>query len=120
MCIRDSVRTLQPQNNVKKNVIPNSNKPPVTRVDYTEPYQDYGDVTTDRVPNKTATQTSKVVLGPDGKPLAYKGKNIPVALSTPGSTQLTGVKDADLESIARGQETQVKRNLQTQFPKQDG
>ena len=112
------VRTLQPQNNVKKNVIPNSNKPPVTRFDPTEPFMD-DDLgqrtgkTGDKVVNKPATQTSKVVLGPDGKPLAYKGKNIPVASSTPGSTQLTGVKDTDLESIARGQETQAKRNLQT-------
>ena len=104
-------------NKNKKNVIPDS-KPPVTRFDPTEPFMD-DDLgqrtgkTGDKVVNKPATQTSKVVLGPDGKPLAYKGQNIPVASSTPGSTQLTGVKDTDLESIARGQETQAKRNLQT-------
>ena len=104
--------------NKKKNVIPGSDKPPVTRFDPTEPFMD-DDLgqrtgkTGDKVVNKPATQTSKVVLGPDGKPLAYKGKNIPVASSTPGSTQLTGVKDTDLEKIARGQETQAKRNLQT-------
>ena len=104
--------------NKKKNVIPGSDKPPVTRFDPTEPFMD-DDLgqrtgkTGDKVVNKPVTQTSKVVLGPDGKPLAYKGKNIPVASSTPGSTQLTGVKDTDLEKIARGQETQAKRNLQT-------
>ena len=115
------LRNLEPQNKVKKNVIPDS-KPPVTRFDPTEPFMD-DDLgqrtgkTGDKVVNKPTTQTGKVVLGPDGKPLAYKGKNIPVASSTPGSTQLTGVKDSDLESIARGQETQAKRNLQT--PKVD-
>ena len=115
------LRNLETQNKVKKNVIPDS-KPPVTRFDPTEPFMD-DDLgqrtgkTGDKVVNKPTTQTGKVVLGPDGKPLAYKGKNIPVASSTPGSTQLTGVKDSDLESIARGQETQAKRNLQT--PKVD-
>ena len=78
----------------------NVSKPPVTRFDPTEPFQDYDNVTTDRVSNKPPSQTSKVVLGPDGKPLAYKGKNIPVASSTPGETMIKGIKDTDLEKTA--------------------
>ena len=102
------VRTLQPQNTVKKNVIPNSNKPPVTRFDPTEPFMD-DDLgqrtgkTGDRVVNKPVTQTDKVVLGPDGKPLAYKGKNIPVTEPKAGETMIKGIKDADLEKKALDQ-----------------
>ena len=96
------LRDLQPQNNVKKNVIPDS-KPPVTRFDPTEPFQDYDNVTTDRVSNKPPTQTSKVVLGPDGKPLAYKGQNIPVSEPKAGETMIRGIKDTDLEKKALDQ-----------------
>ena len=69
----------------------NVSKPPVTRFDPTEPFQDYDNVTTDRVSNKPPTQTSKVVLGPDGKPLAYKGKNIPVTEPKAGETMIKGI-----------------------------
>ena len=78
----------------------NINKPPVIRFDPTEPFQDYDNVTTDRVSNKPPTQTSKVVLGPDGKPLAYKGKNIPVSEPKAGETMIKGIKDTDLEKTA--------------------
>ena len=81
----------------------NVSKPPVTRFDPTEPFQDYDNVTTDRVSNKPPTQTSKVVLGPDGKPLAYKGKNIPVTEPKAGETMIKGIKDADLEKKALDQ-----------------
>jgi hypothetical protein len=59
--------------------------------------------TGDKVVNKPVTQTSKVVLGPDGKPLAYKGKNIPVSKPTAGETMIKGIKDADLEKKALDQ-----------------
>ena len=101
------LRNLEPQNQVKKNVIPDS-KPPVTRYDPTEPFMD-DDLgqrtgkTGDKVVNKPATQTSKVVLGPDGKPLAYKGKNIPVSEPKAGETMIKGIKDADLEKKALDQ-----------------
>ena len=81
----------------------NINKPPVIRFDPTEPFQDYDNVTTDRVSNKPPTQTSKVVLGPDGKPLAYKGKNIPVSEPKAGETMIKGIKDTDLEKKALDQ-----------------
>ena len=86
----------------------NVSKPPVTRFDPTEPFQDYDNVTTDRVSNKPPTQTSKVVLGPDGKPLAYKGKNIPVTAPKAGETMIKGIKDADLEKKALDQ---TRKNL---------
>lgn len=114
---KEITKRLENLANKKKNVVPGS-EPPVTRFDPTEPFMD-DDLgqrtgkTGDKVVNKPATQTGKVVLGPDGKPLVYKGKNVPVASSTPGSTQLTGIQDKDLESVARGQETQAKRNIQT-------
>ena len=101
------LRNLEPQNQVKKNVIPSS-KPPVTRFDPTEPFMD-DDLgqrtgkTGDRVVNKPVTQTDKVVLGPDGKPLAYKGKNIPVSEPKAGETMIKGIKDADLEKKALDQ-----------------
>ena len=109
---RKVFKDLQPQNNVKKNVIPGSNKPPVTRFDPTEPFQDYDNITTDRVSNKPVTRTSSILLDKDGKPLAYTKGEAPVK-STPGSTQITGIQDKDLESVAKGQETQAKRNIQT-------
>ena len=87
-------------------------KPPVTRFDPTEPFQDYDNVTTDRVSNKPVTRTSSILLDKDGKPLAYTKGEAPVK-STPGSTQITGIQDKDLESVAKGQETQAKRNIQT-------
>ena len=102
------LRNLEP----KKNVIPGSNKPPVTRFDPTEPFQDYDNITTDRVSNKPVTRTSSILLDKDGKPLAYTKGEAPVK-STPGSTQITGIQDKDLESVARGQKTQAKRNIQT-------
>jgi hypothetical protein len=101
------LRNLEQKNKVKKNVIPDS-KPPVTRFDPTEPFMD-DDLgqrtgkTGDKVVNKPVTQTSKVVLGPDGKPLAYKGKNIPVSKPTAGETMIKGIKDADLEKKALDQ-----------------
>ena len=94
-------------NKNKKNVIPNS-KPPVTRYDPREPFMD-DDLgqrtgkTGDRVVNKPVTQTSKVILGPDGKPLAYKGKNAPVVEPKKGETLIKGIKDADLEQKALDQ-----------------
>ena len=81
----------------------NISRPPVTRFDPTEPFQDYDNVTTDRVSNKPPTQTSKVVLGPDGKPLAYKGQNIPVSEPKAGETMIRGIKDTDLEKKALDQ-----------------
>ena len=112
-------------NKTKKNTIPNSKSPVTSNTNYvnrsrynpTEPFMD-DDLGTrtgktgNTLTNKPVTQTGKVVLGPDGKPIAYKGKNIPVSSSS-GSTQLTGIKDSDLESVARGQQTQAQRNLQT-------
>ncbi len=101
------LRNLEPQNQVKKNVIPSS-KPPVTRYDPREPFMD-DDLgqrtgkTGDRVVNKPATQTSKVILGPDGKPLAYKGKNVPVVEPKAGETMIKGIKDTDLEQKALDQ-----------------
>ena len=101
------LRNLEPQNQVKKNVIPSS-KPPVTRYDPREPFMD-DDLgqrtgkTGDRVVNKPVTQTSKVILGPDGKPLAYKGKNVPVVEPKKGETLIKGIKDADLEQKALDQ-----------------
>ena len=90
----------------------NISRPPVTRFDPTEPFQDYDNVTTDRVSNKPVTRTSSILLDKDGKPLAYTKGEAPVK-STPGSTQITGIQDKDLESVAKGQETQAKRNIQT-------
>ena len=81
----------------------NISRPPVKRFDPTEPFQDYDNVTTDRVSNKPPTQTSKVVLGPDGKPLAYKGQNIPVSEPKAGETMIRGIKDTDLEKKALDQ-----------------
>ena len=101
------LRNLEPQNKVKKNVIPNS-EPPRTRFDSREPFMD-DDLGTrtgktgNTLTNKPATQTGKVVLGPDGKPIAYKGKNIPVVSSTPGETMIKGIKDTDLEKTALDQ-----------------
>ena len=101
------LRNLEPQNQVKKNVIPSS-KPPVTRYDPREPFMD-DDLgqrtgkTGDRVVNKPVTQTSKVILGPDGKPLAYKGKNVPVVEPKAGETMIKGIKDTDLEQKALDQ-----------------
>ena len=103
-------------NKNKKNVIPDS-KPPVTRFDPTEPFMD-DDLgqrtgkTGDKVVNKPVTRTSSILLDKDGNPLAYTKGEAPVK-STPGSTQITGIQDKDLESVARGQETQAKRNIQT-------
>ena len=88
----------------KKNVIPNS-KPPVTRNNPTEPFMD-DDLgqrtgkTGDKVVNKQPSQTGSKVIDKSGKTVAYKGKNVPVTKSTPGSTQLTGIKDADLDKLA--------------------
>ena len=93
-------------NKNKKNVIPNS-KPPVSRFNPTEPFMD-DDLGTrtgktgNTLTNKPATQTGKVVLGPDGKPIAYKGKNIPVSSSS-GETMIKGIKDVDLEKTALDQ-----------------
>ena len=81
----------------------NISRPPVTRFDPTEPFQDYDNVTTDRVSNKPPTQTSKVVLGPDGKPLAYKGQNIPVSEPKAGETMIRGIKETYLEKKALDQ-----------------
>ena len=64
------------------------------------------------VSNKPVTRTSSILLDKDGKPLAYTKGEAPVK-STPGSTQITGIQDKDLESVAKGQETQAKRNIQT-------
>ena len=91
-------------NKNKKNVIPDS-KPPVTRFDPTEPFMD-DDLgqrtgkTGDKVKNKPVTQTGSKIIDKSGKTVAYKGKNVPVTKSTPGSTQLTGIKDADLDKLA--------------------
>ena len=86
-------------NKPSKNTIPDS-KPPVTRFDPREPFQDYDNVTSDRVSNKPPTQTGSKVIDKSGKTVAYKGKNVPVTKSTPGSTQLAGIKDADLDKLA--------------------
>ena len=105
--VKQGLQTRDPSNQLKgqsSNIkTRNVSRPPVTRFDPTEPFQDYDNVTTDRVSNKPPTQTSKVVLGPDGKPLAYKGKNIPVTEPKAGETMLKGIKDADLEKKALDQ-----------------
>ena len=91
-------------NKTKKNTVPDS-KPPVTRYNPTEPFQD-DDLgqrtgkTGDKVKNKQPSQTGSKVIDKSGKTVAYKGKNVPVTKSTPGSTQLTGIKDADLDKLA--------------------
>ena len=91
-------------NKKKKNLIPNS-KPPVTRNNPTEPFMD-DDLgqrtgkTGDKVVNKQPSQTGSKVIGKSGETVAYKGKNVPVTKSTPGSTQLKGIKDADLDKLA--------------------
>ena len=91
-------------NKKKKNVISNS-KPPVTRNNPTEPFMD-DDLgqrtgkTGDKVVNKQPSQTGSKVIGKSGETVAYKGKNVPVTKSTPGSTQLKGIKDADLDKLA--------------------
>ena len=88
-------------NKNKKNVI----SKPVTRFDPTEPFQD-DDLgqrtgkTGDKVSNKQPSQTGSKVIDKSGKTVAYKGKNVPVTKSTPGSTQLAGIKDADLDKLA--------------------
>ena len=94
-------------NKPSKNTIPDS-KPPVTRFDPREPFQDYDNVTSDRVSNKPPTQTGSKVIDKSGKTVAYKGKNVPVTKSTPGSTQLAGIKDADLDKLATDT---ARRNL---------
>ena len=77
----------------------NVSKPPVTRFDPTEPFQDYDNVTTDRVSNKPVTRTSSILLDKDGKPLAYTKGEAPVK-STAGETMIKGIKDTDLEKTA--------------------
>ena len=92
------LRNLEPQNKVKKNVIPNS-EPPRTRFDSREPFMD-DDLGTrtgktgNTLTNKPATQTGKVILGPDGKPLAYKGKNVPVVEPKAGETMIIATSPA--------------------------
>jgi len=91
-------------NKIKKNTTPDS-KPPVTRNNPTEPFMD-DDLgqrtgkTGDKVVNKQPSQTGSKVIDKSGKTVAYKGKNVPVTKSTPGSTQLAGIKDADLDKLA--------------------
>ena len=91
-----------------KNIVKPASKPPVTRFDPREPFQDYAPPTSDRVTNKPVSQTSKLVLGPDGKPLAYKGQNIPVKEPKVGETMIKGIPDADLEQKAIDQ---TRKNL---------
>ena len=53
-------------------------------------------------------------MGGESKKFASRNRTpSPVVTATSGSTQLTGIKDSDLESVARGQQTQAQRNLQT-------
>ena len=85
----------------------NVSKPPVTRFDPTEPFQDYDNVTTDRVSNKPVTRPSSILLDKDGKPLAYTKGEAPVK-STAGETMIKGIKDADLEKKALDQ---TRKNL---------
>ena len=84
---------------IKTRNVSNSPKPPVTRFDPTEPFQDYDNVTTDRVSNKPVTRTSSILLDKDGKPLAYTKGEAPVK-STAGETMIKGIKDTDLEKTA--------------------
>ena len=74
-------------------------KPPVTRFDPTEPFQDYDNITTDRISNKPVTRTSNILLDKDGKPLVYTKGEAPVT-STAGETMIKGIKDTDLEKTA--------------------
>ena len=92
-------------NKKKKNLIPNS-KPPVTRNNPTEPFMD-DDLgqrtgkTGDKVVNKQPSQTGSKVIDKSGKTLAYTGTSEPPYYkSSPGSTQIRGIKDADLDKLA--------------------